>query len=212
VIQTALWGQAQVICPATAPVYSAQLGSNPDLIAEAARLYVKPGMRIADVTYGRGVFWQKVDLSEMQFFASDLAMDGIDFRRLPYGDASLDVLVLDPPYMHNPGHPQVEDRYRNAETTPGLSHDDIVQLYRDGMAEARRVLVMGGLLWVKCQDEIESGRQRWAHLEVYEAGLQLGFQAVDLFVLVRSAAALQVKRQLHARKNHSYLWVFRRTA
>jgi hypothetical protein len=198
---------AEAVLGGARAIYTAQQGTNADLIAAVARLYLRPGLRVADVTYGRGVFWQKVDLSQIDLLGTDLA-DGTDFRELPYTDQSVDVVVLDPPYMHNPGRPQVD--YRNVETTRGMSHADIMLLYTEGMREAMRVLRLGGLLWVKCQDEIESGRQCWSHIEIEQDARDLGFCAVDLFVLVRPAATVQVKRQLHARKNHSYLWVFRR--
>jgi hypothetical protein len=35
-----------------------------------------------------------------------------------------------------------------------MGHDAIVALYKEGMTEAKRVLKDGGLLFVKCQDEI----------------------------------------------------------
>ncbi|HOX40374.1 MAG TPA: hypothetical protein PL033_20520 [Candidatus Brocadiia bacterium] len=40
---------------------------------------------------------------------------------------------------------------------------------------------------------------------------ELGFEAVDLFILHRTSPAMvQEKRQKHARKNHSFTWVFRK--
>jgi hypothetical protein len=78
------------------------------------------------------------------------------------------------------------------------------------MLEAYRVLRVGGQLWVKCQDEVVSGQQRWTHIELLDQAETLGFTALDLFLYIRPAATLQVKRQLHARKNHSYLWIFRK--
>lgn len=192
---------------AASPVFTAHQGTNSVLIAEVARLYLRPGMAVADVTYGKGVFWKRVDLTSLDFHGTDL-QDGVDFRALPYPDEVLDVVVLDPPYLHNPGRLQVEDRYRNLATTRGLNHEGILTLYTDGMAEARRVLKPGGQLWVKTQDEIANGKPRWTHLELYERARLLGFGVQDLFVLVRANATLQVKRQLHARKNHSYLWIF----
>ena len=55
-------------------------------------------------------------------------------------------------------------------------------LYRAGMREARRVLRGGATLWVKCKDE-NDGKQNWAHITIHQIGQELGFQAVDLFVL-----------------------------
>jgi hypothetical protein len=79
------------------------------------------------------------------------------------------------------------------------------------MTEARRVLKpSGSQLWVKCKDEVSSGKQRWSHLELYQRALTLGFTARDLFVLVAKSPLLGYRwtTQIHARKTHSYLWVF----
>jgi hypothetical protein len=51
------------------------------------------------------------------------------------------------------------------------------------MTEAARVLRRGGLLWVKGKDEIENGRQCWAHVELHLIAQELGMVAVDKFYL-----------------------------
>ena len=51
-----------------------------------------------NATYGKGVFWRNVNLDNYTLLATDLAT-GVDCRDLPYDDASLDAVVLDPPYM-----------------------------------------------------------------------------------------------------------------
>ena len=76
--------------------------------------------------------------------------------------------------------------------------------------EARRVLKPNGVLIVKCQDEVSANRQRLTHVEIinrYEAN---GFYTKDLFVVVRRnrPAVSRLKKQAHARKNHSYFLVF----
>lgn len=208
-------------------VGSAHTGTNADLIAEVARLYAPAGARIADVTYGSGQFWRKCP--ELRVLASDITpsprLDHVcDFRALPYASGSLDVVVLDPPYAHNAGtrhagradrYQATGSRYNGHATTAGLYNADIMALYRDGMAEARRVLSPdGGQIWVKCKDEVEREVQRWSHICVYEMALSLGFCARDLvFLLVPSARPAERwpgRVQRHARKNHSYLWVFQR--
>jgi len=191
--------------------YTSITGNNGDLIKVVAGLYLVDNMRIADVTYGKGVFWRQVDLKRFKFCPSDIktCKDKYDFRDLPYRSRSFDCVVLDPPYCHNPGSLIVDANYRNAETTKGMYHDDIIQLYRDGMIEACRILKEGGMLWVKCKDEVESGYQRWSHIELYLIAIELGLYAKDLFVLTPSnKPVIQRKNQKHARKNHSYLFVF----
>lgn len=199
-------------------VRTGHAGSNADLIAAVGELYIADGARVADVTYGRGAFWRKTDTSRFVLLKSDLqplddSISECDFRRLPYGDEGLDVVVLDPPYVHNPGQHVTNGRYNNAATTAGMYNADILGLYREGMREAYRVLSPdGGQLWVKCKDEVEAGVQRWSHIALYEIALEIGFCARDLFVIVPSSrtSSNRWKRQLHARKNHSFLWIFER--
>jgi len=199
----------------SAPVYTSHVCDNGKLISDVARLYLRPGMRIADVTYGRGVFWRDLDLARYDFCPSDIVTRPdrpYDFCRLPYIDDLFDLVVLDPPYMHDPGKVRVEHSYQNAATTKGLRHDDILRLYGKGMSEAFRVLKDGGQLWVKCKDEIESGIQRWSHTEIQLLALHLGFTAHDLFIVTQTAPpVVQHKEQKHARKNHSYLWILKKT-
>lgn len=191
-------------------VYSCVKGKNCDLIERVCDLYLTDGMKVADVTYGKGAFWKHVDTAVYDFRPTDLK-DGVDFRELPYRDESLDIVVLDPPYAHNPGQMFVDATYNNAATTKGMYHKDIIDLYKQGMQEAHRVLVGGGLIWVKCQDEIESSVQKYSHIELYEIARELGFYAKDLFVLMQeSNPTIQHKNQKHARKNHSYLWIFKK--
>lgn len=197
-------------------IYTASAIDNAALIRDACELYIADGATVADVTWGRGAFWQRTDTSRFKLFRSDLhpiddSVTEADFRSLPYETASLDVVVLDPPYIHNPGQHVTDKRYNNAATTTGMYHADILRLYVEGIIEARRVLrPEGGQLWVKCKDEVESGVQRWSHLELYQAALAAGFFGRDLFLVVprSKTSSNRWARQIHARKNHSYLWVF----
>ena len=163
------------------------------------------------MTYGKGVFWRNIDVGQYDFHPSDLRTcptAKYDFRRLPYKSEMFHIVVFDPPYIHNPGRLYCEGNYRNSETTGGLNHVGIMRLYGEGMKEGHRILKPGGLLLVKCMDEIESGRQRWTHIEIREIARRLNMVAQDLFILIRQHPPLIQWRQKHARKNHSYMWVF----
>src|SRR6476660_6615218 len=63
-------------------------------------------LRVADATYGKGVFWQQLDTSEFDFFPSDLitCKNKFDFHDLPYENNFFDIAVLDP-------HGKFERRY-----------------------------------------------------------------------------------------------------
>jgi DNA modification methylase len=178
-------------------------GTNADLIPNVVDMYANKGDVIYDVTYGKGVFWRNVDLNEYIFKGTDL-MDGVDFTNLPYENDSADIVVLDPPYMHGGAtvKKSINDCYQNKNT----SHESVIRLYAGGILEAARVLKKKGMIWVKTQDEIESGKQRMSHCEIMELLKMFGFDIQDLFILLsNNTPAMREKYQNTARKNHSYL-------
>lgn len=193
-----------------AVITTAQVGTNADLFPDILRLYVPEGSVVADVTFGKGVFWRNVDTSKYVLKSSDL-MEGIDFRSLPYEDGSIDALVLDPPYMHDGKtvHKALNDNYRNNHQ-PTTSHASVIRLYCGGILEAARVLKKKGVIIVKCQDETESGKQRFSHVELIQLLGLLGFEIIDLCVLVQEhRPIMRLDYQKSARKNHSYALVAR---
>jgi len=184
-------------------------------MAEVARLYLKDGSKVADITYGKGVFWKEIDQSHFELFASDLLTCSdcpYDFINLPYNDKEFDIVVFDPPYCHNPGHMITDKNYQNRATTRGFYHKDIIELYRLGMTEGVRILKKNGFLWVKCKDEIESSQQQMSHIEIHDIAVkELDLYVKDLFILMqKNRPVIQFKNQQHARKNHSYLWIFKK--
>lgn len=205
-------------------VMSAFVSGNADVFPQILNLHVPDGARVADVTYGGGVFWKNVDLSRYELLATDIA-NGVDCRKLPYEDASLDAWVCDPPYMegllranvaHKAGggsHAAFREYYSNGdekdETGPKW-HAAVSDLYYKAGHEAARVLKPKGVAIVKCQDEVSANRQWLTHVEIINYYEQLGFYCKDLFVIVRQnkVGMARVIKQVHARKNHSYFLVF----
>ncbi len=199
-------------------VFSAYVDGNENVFPHILGLYVKPGSTVADVTFGKGVFWRNVPKDEYNLLPSDV-QSGTDCRNLPYQDGEIDCVVLDPPYMHTPGgtahtvHTAFERHYRNngsGNRTGKKYHEAVLDLYEDAGREAYRVLRNLGVLIVKCQDEVCANRQRFTHMEITQAYQRMGFIAEDLFVVVRQnrPGVSRTVRQVHARKNHSYFLVF----
>ncbi len=102
--------------------------------------------------------------------------------------------------------------YSNGEATRRGPkwHDAVLDLYYQAGNEAHRTLRPNGTLIVKCQDEVSANRQRLTHVEIILRFESLGFYTKDLFVVVRQnqPAVSRLKKQVHARKNHSYFLVF----
>ena len=199
-------------------VFTAHVGTNAEVFPKILQLYVPAGAKVADVTYGPGVFWRNVDQTAYELARSDIKR-GVDCRALPYDDASFDCVVFDPPYMHTPGgtahdgHQNFEQYYQNngGNRTQLKYHDAVLDLYFSSAAEAWRVLKKRGIYIVKCQDEVCACRQRLTHVEIINH-LASQFIAEDVFVLVRNGkpGVSRIVRQRHARKNHSYFLVFRK--
>ena len=173
-------------------IFSSYVGTNDEVFPLILSLYVEPGSTVADVTYGKGVFWRKVPEDAYQLLASDIS-DGVDCRNLPYEDNSIDCVVFDPPYMHTPGgtadvnHQNYEGYYKNnVASSEKKYHDAVLDLYFTAAQEAWRVLREGGVYIVKCQDEVCANQQRLTHLELINRLQEYGFIAEDLFVVVRT--------------------------
>lgn len=207
-------------------VLSAYVGNNADIFPLVLKLHVPEGTKIADVTFGTGIFWKNVPPGKYQLFPSDLKTN-VDCRNLPYADSSMDAVVLDPPYMEGlfratgrelagaGTYAAFRQTYSNEQSTNEgpKYHQAVLDLYFKAGREAYRVLRQNGILIVKCQDEVSANTQRLTHVEIINEFAEMGFYAKDLFVVVRpnKPAVSRIKQQNHARKNHSYFVVFVKT-
>lgn len=205
---------------------SAHVSGNADVFPQILNLHVPAGSIVADVTWGKGVFWRKVDKELYDLRPTDISM-GVDCRDLPYLDGEIDCVVLDPPYMEgfyrNHGsqkagggsHAAFREHYSNGDERPRRSkwHAAVREMYLESGLEACRVLKPNGVLIVKCQDEVSANKQWLTHVEIINDYEAMGFYTKDLFVVVRSnsPSITRLKKQVHARKNHSYFLVFVKT-
>lgn len=208
-------------------IFSAYQANNADVFPKILALHVPIGSTVADVTYGKGVFWRNVSEDHYKVLATDI-QTGIDCRNLPYDDNSIDCVVLDPPYMEGLLRENLEHRgglgshiaFRQAYQAKGHKghpepaqpkwHAAVLDLYVQAGREAYRVLRKDGVLIVKCQDEVSANKQWLTHVEIINEYVNMGFYTKDLFVVVRTnkPGVSRIKQQKHARKNHSYFLVF----
>jgi 16S rRNA G966 N2-methylase RsmD len=212
---------------------STYVARNNEVFPKVLDLHVEEGATIADVTWGKGVFWKNIDLNNYEVYASDLDPEkspsgySVDCRSLPYENNSLDVVVLDPPYAEgffrrnkemlaggDGSHEQFRKSYANGEvldTNGSKYHQAVLDVYYKAGMEAHRVLKEDGTLIVKTQDEVSANTQELTHIQItnfYEG--ELDFYTKDLFITVRSnkPAVSGMHKQVHARKNHSYFLVY----
>lgn len=208
-------------------VVSSHHGDNSGIFPDILKLHVPVGATVADLTYGRGVFWKNVDLDNYKLLKSDLKI-GMDWNDLPYEDDSIDAIVFDPPYMEglyrktkkslagSGTHQSFQDAYSNGDVRSEKKvrkyHDAVLEAYLSVIPEVKRLLRPSGAFIVKCQDEVSANRQKLTHIELIWAFEKHGFYCKDLFIVVRRNAPVvsRLIKQVHARKNHSYFLVFER--
>jgi hypothetical protein len=204
-------------------IVTAFVAGNAEVFPKIMELHVPKGSVVADVTFGKGIFWKNIPIGLYKVLPSDIAT-GVDCRNLPYEDNSLDCVVFDPPYMEglfrkekdhmagNGSYAAFRTTYSNGdETKVGPKwHGAVLDLYFRGGKEAHRVLRDNGIYIVKCQDEVSANRQNLTHVEIINEFERIGFYTKDLFIVVRAnrPAVSRLIKQVHARKNHSYFLVF----
>lgn len=189
--------------------------TNADLIAACRDLgYLADSDRILDPTYGLGRFWQQwrpqhliacdLDISRSPFGRS------IDFTAMPFPEDAFDAVVFDPPYKLNGtgGSHASDDGYGVADQW-GAGWQGRHDLIRAGITECTRVLRPGGVLLVKCQDQVCGGKVRWQTREFADHAETLGHRLVDSLLLAGHRRQPPGRRQHHARRNYSTLLVLR---
>jgi ubiquinone/menaquinone biosynthesis C-methylase UbiE len=210
------------------PICTAKVGKSKDIFVDILDLHVAEGSLIVDVTAGLLKFWTKIDLERYDCIFSDRDSTRVkgfkeasmtclqaDCKNLPYRSRSIDVVVIDPPFGQLSTAPQSQDKHHLSDAYnlgEKRGAEGVYEMYQQGTEEAYRVLKNNGIFIVKCQDFVNSKKQHWLEGYVWTHAESVGFERLDKFVLVRQETpVMRHKYQYHARKNHSYFWLFRKT-
>jgi hypothetical protein len=166
-----------------------------------------------DPTYSTGAFYKNFPAPRIKLDISPQAPGTIagDVQALPLRNNSLSSIMFDPPFLggwKSEGKSGImKERFSTYKTIP-----DLWVMYKNALAELYRVLREDGILIFKCQDTVENHRNYFSHCQVMNDAVALGFCPVDLFILLAMNRPIQanLKAQKHARKFHSYFWVFKK--
>lgn len=205
--------------PAYQPLPSVWEGEDSELIELMLRFYPRNcPKRILDATVNVGRFW-KGNARAVIGLDSD-ARHGPsvvgDNRGMPFPDASMDVVVYDPPHVPNQGKDRSKDfnnRFGLVLKAPAAKGYNLSHLYPPFVREAYRVLKPEGILFCKIADYVHGHRFQWAHVEVIQAAEAVGFRACDCIVKVRKGPIVSPRWKIahHARRCHCYWLIFRKS-
>lgn len=184
-----------------------------EILENIIKLHIPSGVVHIDPTYSKGVFYEKSSIERPEY-CSDI-MPKFDFvnqhcaSSLPFEDGGGRSIVFDPPFLA--GYTKPKPTGRMGERFHGFRYiPDLWDWYDKCLNEFSRVLGKGGVLVFKCQDTVSSGKQWFSHCHIYESAMRQGFYPKDLFILNAKARMIghNHSKQKHARKFHSYFWVF----
>ena len=203
------------------PVISTLNFDQHQIIRDIQKLYVPEGFEL-DPTYSKGVFYKgegiidpplKYDLYPINDQIKEASAD-----ELPFADNSISSIMFDPPFMA--GYTKEKDGKTAVTGEMGTRFHgfryvkDIWKWYDQCLVEFTRILKPGGILAFKCQDTVSSGRNWFSHTYVMNKAVEKGLYPKDMFVLAAKNRMIGTNHgnQKHARKFHSYFWVFEKTS
>ena len=194
--------------------------SQTEIIKSIMELYIKDTQFDIDPTYSKGVFYKNIPeprfCSDIDPPADKPHVHRYDCRQLPFDASTVHSIIFDPPFVvgipnksrDKVGSNLIKNRFGAVKDIKTLYYD----LYQLSMVEFYRILKPGGFLVFKCQDTVSSGKNHFSHCEIYNMAMFIGYIAVDLFILLAKSrmSSGRWKTQQHARKYHSYFWVFQK--
>jgi SAM-dependent methyltransferase len=195
-------------------------GTDHELLERMLDFYPRkrPGL-ILDATVNAGRFWENgerrvIGLDIDSKFRPEVVADN---RRLPFKDSSFDVVVYDPPHIPNQGSDKSKDfnsRFGLVVKSSAENGYNLTHLYPPFVREAFRVLKQEGVLFCKIADYIHNHRYQWAHIELAQAAVAVGFCACDCIVKIRKGPIVDPrwKTAHHARRQHCFWLVFRKSS
>jgi len=193
--------------------------TNHDVIKNIMKLYNIDQFDL-DCTYSRGLFWKGLPSPKNKTDLTPVTEDTIkaNSEDLPFGDESMRSIMYDPPFgvggkdykTDKEGSSLIPKRFQIYTTFQQLTDN-----YYNTLKELYRVTTPGGLVVMKSQDVVSGGKNHFTHVMAMNMAHKIGFYPRDLFILLAKGRIHSFggrwKVQHHARKHHSYFWVFEKT-
>jgi len=169
-----------------------------------------------DPTYSIGNFYKgglKKPVYKFDKFPQSKEVVEATSDKLPLEDGSISVLMFDPPFvMSGEGYDGLTDGSGiiSKRFSAFKDWDELKGMYLSSLIEFYRILKDGGIVIFKCQDVVSSAKNHFTHCWTMEQALKIGFYPKDLFILLAQVRLNDGRKQQHARKYHSYFWIFKK--
>jgi hypothetical protein len=170
-----------------------------------------------DCTYSKGSFWKDLPgpVNKSDLIPVNNSVIGASSEDLPFEDNSMKSIMYDPPFViagasykgNKEGSSIIAKRFEGY-----TNYQELKENYYNSLKELYRICDKGGYVVMKCQDTVSGGKQHFSHVMIMNMAYEIGFYPRDLFILVSNVRinsfGTKWTKQEHARKYHSYFWVF----
>ena len=186
--------------------------TNAELIEECFRLgYLRADLPTLDLTYGRGIWWNRCRPAELVTNDIDAkrsdADHNEDFRATTWGTGTWPQIAYDPPYAATGGKatstvPTMIHRF-GRDIAP-MSAEGTQLLINDGLEEVHRLLTprrrgvkgaLGGIALVKCMAYYWSGHLWEGDVLTRNHAIEIGFEVLARFIHVGGAGPQDANRK-----------------
>lgn len=185
-----------------------------EILKDILKLHVGEPTFHLDVCFGNGQFYKGIPVPKLCYDISP-SRKGVkpaDCTKLPIKTGVIRSVIFDPPFIC--GHTKtgksgiIKSRFSSFRKVP-----ELWGFYNLALVELYRVLKDKGVLVFKCQDTVEDHKNFFSHVEIMVLAVKVGFYPKDLFILGSNHRMIRTNQvsQSHARKYHSYFWVFNKT-
>lgn len=185
-----------------------------EILSNILKLHIKQGYFDADFTYSVGKFYAKgiVPKPRLKFDKYPQIEDVLPLAEAQdIKDESLKAVVVDLPFIISP-HKWVTNSYMFNRFNSFESDDEAFEANIYMLSLAHRKLAKRGILVLKTMDIKKEGRQIWMCNYVINEATQMGFELIDMFILIARMKMTNraIEKQKVARKYHSYFLVFKK--
>lgn len=184
-----------------------------EILRDIIKLHCPDGFEL-DPTFGRGLFYKTMNpytnsipypKYKYDIYPKFADVQKSDANNLPLADSFIQSIIFDPPFLIGAKSGRMASQYDSFSSLEEMQ--DWLNLC---LIEFKRILVRGGKLIIKCQDQTYRSKQVMTHVFLINSAESLGFRVVDLFILLANHRLIgrNQNKQKHARKYHSYFLVF----
>lgn len=182
-----------------------------EILSNILRLYVHSSTFDCDLTFSKGYFYKQIPLPQNRFDKYPESDDVLPLEQTStLTDGCFKSVVVDLPFIVGKGKKEssmIGQRFSAFDTIDELygANDNMLSL-------SFRILRPKGFLIMKTMDCFNAGKQQWISFYVQKKAAEIGFNLVDTFILISSTKLFtnQGLVQHHARKFHSYFFVFQK--